>query len=108
MGRTMNRETLREYLKNSTLVHIIEQKRIIDRTEKDIRESIMVLESVGISRTSRSEILGKLTEYQKISKGYSNLLEDAWGISWHTEGVIKRYTDYSDGDIDTLPENIKF
>ncbi len=105
---TIKREILRQHLHNTPLVQTIEQKQQIDITRKKLREALQIMSEIEVSETAIADVQSKYDEYGKISSGYSNLLEDVFGISWQTERIICKYTDCLDEYIDNLSENIKY
>ncbi len=78
----IKREILRQHLHNTPLVQTIEQKQQIDTTRKKLRGALQIMSEIEVSETAIADVQSKYDEYGKISSGYSNLLEDVFGISW--------------------------
>ncbi|GHV36233.1 hypothetical protein FACS1894187_10470 [Synergistales bacterium] len=106
-GEGVNKETLRAYLHNKPLVQTVAQKRAVDDTRHELIKALTVLRTVNIGIATIKEVQAKIDEYAKISKHYGILLEDAFGVSWHKENIIKEYANCLDGDIDALPNEVK-
>lgn len=103
----MLKETLRQNLHNKPLIATLSQKIEIDSTKKKLLEVLQTLRDFEMSESSISEVESKYEEYNNISKAYGNMLEDVWGISWQNEEIIKRHIDFTDDEIDRLPDEIK-
>lgn len=103
----MQKEQLRKYLKNQPLIAAIRQRTQIDDTRKRLYDALNIANETGMSEATINELKVKCDEYNKIHKGYGNMIEDIWGISWQKEGILKRHIDYTDDEIDRLPEVIK-
>jgi len=104
----MTHETLRAHLHNDLLLSAIEAKKEIDECCKSLYAALKVMNDVGVSKSACREVQAKITEYHKISLCYSNLLEDAFCITWQAEAVIRKYIDSTDAEIDRLPTNVTF
>lgn len=105
MAGTLHIETLRGYLSNAPLVQVIRQKREINEARNRLLDAQKTLADAGISAAVIQEVLDKADEYGKISRGYSEMIESVWGISWQTESLITKYLDCC--DVDDLPEYVK-
>jgi len=107
-GVKMTREALRAYLHNEPLVSAVRVKSEIDGIRRSLCEALRIIIDVGVSKTACMEVQGKISEYGKISKGYGNMIEDTFGVTWQAEAVIRRFMDLSDAEIDRLPSKLTF
>lgn len=105
MAGTLHIETLRGYLSNAPLMQVIRQKQEINEARNRLLEAMDAMREAGISESAIQEVLAKVDEYAKISRGYSEMIENVWGISWQTESLITKYLDCC--DVDDLPEYVK-
>ena len=104
----MTHDELRAHLQNDLLLSAIEAKKEIDESRKSLCAALNIMNDVGVSKPACMEVQAKITEYNKISLCYSNLLEDAFCVTWQAEAVIRKYTDSTDAEIDRLPTNVTF
>lgn len=103
----MHRETLRQYLHNAPLVAAIEQKKAIDQTRRKLLEALAPMREASVSEAATQAVQDKCDEYRRISQSYANMIESMWGVGMWYEAIIVRYIEYSDSDIDRLPEKVK-
>ncbi len=75
-----------------------------DKTRDDLRDALILLQSVNISEAIQNEISGKIETYKEIARGYHNSVEDMWHLTWQEVSIIQRNLDR---DPDSLPEYSK-
>lgn len=103
----MQKEQLRKYLKNQPLITAIRRKMEVNDTRKRLFDALNIANETSMSEATINELKVKRDEYNKIYHGYGDMIESVWGISWQNEEIIKRHIDYTDDEIDKLPEVIK-
>ena len=104
---TIKREILKQYINNPALVRLLKANAEIKEMKNRLCEAKRAMHDAGISTVAISEVDIKISEYNGMSLGYSNILEDVFGITWHYLSTIYHYIGYSDMAIDQLPEDIK-
>lgn len=102
----MQKEQLKKYLNNQPLAQAIRQRKQIDDTRKKLYSAINIANEAGLTEVVTSEIKAKCDEYNKISQGYSNMIEDTWGLTWQNEAIISRYVNCPSDEIDKLGDEI--
>lgn len=103
----MTRERLLTCLRNEPLVRAIEQRRAINTTRLQLHEAALVAKEAGVSTSAVRELEQKADEYLKTMRNYGNMIQDSWGITQWDEAIIAKYVDYTDSEINQLPDSIR-
>lgn len=106
----MNRykRDLKEILHDIPLKQALLQKRAIDKTKNGLSEVIQIMRDTDIEESVIEGVQRKREEYIRVSKCYGNLLNDAWDINQEREKILLKYINYSDEEIDNLPEYVSW
>lgn len=87
----MTKQKLKEYLQNAPLVDAIIAKAKVDAEKQSLCTALTALERCNCSDSTKQEVKDAIEKYKSISLHYSNLLQDAFGVTWHIERELRLY-----------------
>ena len=96
-----------DYLQNDLLIGAIKAMLEIETTLKKLNEAVETMKSVGVPDEGMLAVTEKRNAYAIASRGYSNMIEDVYGLGWQRVVIIGRYLDFEEDEFETLPETLK-
>ena len=102
----MKKELLINLLRDVLLLDQLANKKTISITKKCMISGFDTFCTAGIDIASKIQMETLIKKYSDLLLKIEIHIEEIWGLTWQQQEILKKYVDYSETELELLPDYI--